>query len=60
MVKKKALFDTTTISIMVISVFIIVSVSFYHSLNTNKINSDEIEKLTNLWIKNVTEKNDPN
>ena len=59
MVKKKALFDTTTISIMVISVFIIVSVSFYHSLNTNKINSDEIEKLTNLWIKNVTEKNDP-
>jgi len=59
MVKKKALFNTTTISIMVISVFIIVSVSFYHSLNTNKINSDEIEKLTNLWIKNVTEKNDP-
>ena len=36
MVKKESVVDTTTISIMVISVFIIVSVSFYHSLNTNK------------------------
>ena len=59
MVKKNSLFSLNAIIIIVISLCIIGAVSFYHSYNVNKMNSSEIGQLTDLWIKNVTEENNP-
>ena len=56
MAKKKTLFRSTMI---IISICVIGALLIYHSMNSGKMNSNEIGQLTDLWIKNVTEKNDP-
>jgi hypothetical protein len=59
MAKKTNLISTTSIMLIIISICVIGAASFYQSLNSTKMTSSEIGKLTDLWIKNVTEKNDP-
>ena len=59
MAKKTNFISTTSIMLIIISICMIGAASFYQSLNSTKMNSSEISKLTDLWIKNVTEKNAP-
>ena len=57
MVKKGIILSSTKMMIIIFLLFI-TSVIVYNSFN--KIDSTKIEQLTDLWIYNVTKKNDPN